>query len=451
VFGDGLDPQTLVTYASAFASWCREESGDRPTIVVGRDARVTGPICSQIVTATLMSAGCDVVDTGLATTPTVEMAVLREEAAGGIIFSASHNPAEWNALKLLNSRGEFLTPNEGLDVIGRAERGETFVASYDSIGSIEQKDHLDQHVSAILELPFMNLAQIQKQGFKIAVDAVNSVGGIAVPALLNALGIPDEDIICLHCEPTGLFAHNPEPLPANLGELMEAVAGSDADLGIAVDPDADRLALVQDDGTFFGEELTQVLAAEFLWSRASGPFVTNLSSSRAIDDVAARHRQTVHRSAVGEINVVEKMKEVGAALGGEGNGGVILPDLHYGRDALLGIAMTLQLLAERDTTLTEIRAGFPDYVMAKKKVAVDGLDPDEVLSGLRDECLADLDAGRVTDIDGVKIDFEEGWVHMRKSNTEPIIRVYSEASTAQAASELADRYVERIAQWHSKS
>ena len=452
VFGDGLDPETLVRYAGAFAAWCRENTDGKPVIVIGRDARVTGPICSQIVASTLMSSGCDVIDAGLATTPTVEMAVLREGAAGGIIFSASHNPAEWNALKLLNGRGEFLTPAEGEVVLAKAENGESVTVGYDEIGSVTQRDYLDDHIAAILELPFMNLAQIQERQFKVVVDAVNSVGGIAVPALLNALGIGDDRIIRLHCEPTGLFAHNPEPLPGNLGELMTTVRDSDADLGIAVDPDADRLALVQDDGSFFGEELTQVLAADFVWSRRSGPFVTNLSSSRAIEDVAARLGQDVYRSAVGEINVVERMKEVGAVIGGEGNGGVILPDLHYGRDALVGIAITLQLLAERNTTLTEVRASMPSYVMAKKKVSIDGLDPDSILEELRDESLRDQSPDtRVTDIDGVKIDLSEGWVHMRKSNTEPIIRVYSEAPDADAADELADRYVHRIMQWHSKS
>ncbi len=449
VFGDGLDPDVLVRYASAYAIWVRDQTSETPLIVVGRDARLTGPVCSQIVTATLRSAGCNVIDAGLATTPTVEMAVLKEHATGGIIFSASHNPAEWNALKLLNGRGEILSPEDGEAVMQLAEESPNAAVGYDAIGAFDRCDYLDYHIEQILKLPFVNLEQIRGRRFKVVVDAVNSVGGIAVPALLVSMGVLESDITYLNCEPTGLFAHDPEPLPANLTELMHAVTHSGADIGIAVDPDADRLAFVQDDGAFFGEELTQVLAADFIWSRSPGPFVTNLSSSRAIDDVAARHGQIVYRSAVGEINVVEKMKEVGAILGGEGNGGVILPDLHYGRDGLVGIAIALQLLAERETTLSEVRSRMPDYVMAKKKVSIDGLNPDDVLARLKDESRG----LRVIDIDGVKIDLDEGWVHMRKSNTEPIIRVYSEATTAGTANELADRYVQhvqRIAQWNSR-
>jgi phosphomannomutase len=441
VFGDGLDPEVLVRYASAYAVWCRDQTQGRPLVVVGRDARVTGPICSQIVTATLKSAGCDVIDAGLATTPTVEMAVLKEKATGGIIFSASHNPAEWNALKLLNGRGEFLTPAEGETVMRLAEDSLQVTVPFDAVGTERSATYLDYHIDQILALPFLDLAQIQQKRFKVAVDAVNSVGGVAVPALLNSLGIPDSDITLLNCEPTGLFSHNPEPLPGNLTELMSVVKDVGADIGIAVDPDVDRLALVQNDGRFFGEELTQVLAAEFMWARKSGPFVTNLSSSRAVEDVASKYGQTVHRSAVGEINVVEKMKEVDAILGGEGNGGVIVPDLHYGRDALVGIAITLQLLADRDTTLSEVRSQLPTYVMAKNKVSVDGLDPEVVLAEIQEES----QSLRMTAGDGVKIDFDEGWVHMRKSNTEPIIRVYSEAATVEKAKQLADRYVERIA------
>ena len=440
VFGDGLDPEVLVRYASAYAIWCRDQTSETPLIVVGRDARLSGPVCSRIVTATLQSAGCNVIDAGLATTPTVEMAVLKEHAAGGIVFSASHNPAEWNALKLLNARGEFLTVADGEVVMQRADNAPNAAVGFDAIGSIERRDYLDYHIEQILKLPFVNLEQIQRRRFKVVVDAVNSVGGIAVPALLRSMGVLTSDITLLNCEPTGLFAHDPEPLRANLTDLMSAVTVAGADIGIAVDPDVDRLALVQDDGAFFGEELTQVLAADFIWSRNSGPFVTNLSSSRAIDDVAARHGQIVHRSAVGELHVVEKMKEVGAILGGEGNGGVILPDLHFGRDGLVGIAIALQLLADRETSLSEVRSRMPNYVMAKRKVSIDGLDPDDVLARLKDESTG----LRVTDVDGVKIDLDEGWVHLRKSNTEPIIRVYSEATEAATANELADRYVRHV-------
>jgi phosphomannomutase len=447
VFGEGLDPAVLVRYANAFGLWCRKQTTETPLVVLGRDARLTGPVCSQIVASTLLANGCDVIDAGLATTPTVEMAVVKEGATGGIIFSASHNPAEWNALKLLNGRGEFLTPDEGETVVKLAEAEESATVRFDQLGTYSQGDFLDHHIKSILDLPYIDIEAIERRRFKVAVDAVNSVGGVAVPALLRSLGISDENIHLMNGEPTGVFAHNPEPLPAHLTDLMELVSESGSDLGIAVDPDADRLALVQNDGVFFGEELTQVLAAEFIWSHRDGPFVTNLSSSRAIDDVAARHGQPVYRSAVGEINVVQKMKEVGATLGGEGNGGVILPDLHYGRDALVGVALVLQLLVERNTTLSEVRQTMPTYVMAKKKVDMDSRDPDEVLEVLK----AENSQHRVTDIDGVKIDLEEGWVHVRKSNTEPILRVYSEARTLEAANQLADRYVQRIAQWNTRS
>ena len=410
------------------------------TVVVGRDARVTGELCSRIVVGALQSVGCHVVDAGLATTPTVEMAVLQEGAQGGIVLSASHNPAQWNALKFLNEQGEFLTPDQGAEVLALAEAGEADVVRYDRIGRVSSKDFLGDHIDAILALPFISAETIGAADYKIVVDGVNSVGGIAIPLLLRRLGVKPDRIVEIHCEPTGLFAHDPEPLPGHLEDLMDAVASSGADLGIAVDPDADRLALVEGGGKFLGEELTQVLAADFMWRRGDGPFATNLSSSRTVEHVAATYGQEVYRSAVGEANVVAKMKEVGALVGGEGNGGVILPDLHYGRDALVGVAIALQTLAERRITLTEWRNLWPRYGMAKQKVALDSVDPDSVLRRIAEE-YADED---VTDIDGVKIDFENSWVHLRKSNTEPIIRVYAEAATVQAAEALADRFVLEI-------
>ncbi|HUF07994.1 MAG TPA: phosphoglucosamine mutase [Rhodothermales bacterium] len=440
VFGDGLDPATLVRFASAYGTWCRNRGSGQVTVVVGRDARVTGELCSRIVVGALQSVGCHVIDAGLATTPTVEMAVLQEGAQGGIVLSASHNPAQWNALKFFNEQGEFLTPVQGAEVLALAEAGEADVVRYDRIGRVSSKDFLEDHIDAILALSFISAETIGAADYKIVVDGVNSVGGIAIPELLRRLGVKPDRIVEIHCEPTGLFAHDPEPLPGHLEDLMDAVASSGADLGIAVDPDADRLALVEAGGEFLGEELTQVLAADFMWSHGEGPFATNLSSSRTIDHVAATYGQTVYRTAVGEANVVVKMKEVGALIGGEGNGGVILPDLHYGRDALVGVAIALQTLAERGITLTEWRSLWPRYGMAKQKVALDSVDPDSVLRRIAAE-YADED---VTDVDGVKIDFENSWVHLRKSNTEPIIRVYAEAATVQAAEALADRFVLEI-------
>ena len=319
IFGDGLDPAVLVRYAAAYGQWCaRRQRSGKPVVVIGRDGRTTGSLCSRIVSATLQSTGCDVIDAGLATTPTVEMAVIFESAAGGIVLSASHNPPEWNALKLLNEKGEFLSAEEGGDILELAE-GEPAFVRYDRIGGYREESYLDRHIDAILALPYVNPESIQRRGFKVVVDAVNSVGGIAIPRLLERLGVDPSNIVCLNCEPTGIFAHPAEPLPENLVETSARVAEAGADLGIVVDPDADRLALIDGDGQYVSEELTQVLAADFIWRTRSGPFVTNLSSSRAIEDVAARHGQQVYRSAVGEINVVKKMQEVDAVIGGEGD------------------------------------------------------------------------------------------------------------------------------------
>ncbi len=438
IFGDGLDPAVLVKYAGAYGTWCRRRaaSGGRPRVVVGRDARVTGAVCARITTATLQSAGCDVVDLGLATTPTVEMAVLAEQAAGGIVLSASHNPAAWNALKLLNEKGEFLSSEEGEAVIERAEAGGGETVAYDALGTCEAKDYLEAHIDAILNLDLIDAEKIAACGFKVVVDGINSVGAIALPALLRSLGVEEENITLPNGEPTGRFAHEAEPLAENLTGLMEAVPHVGADLGLAVDPDADRLALVDETGAYLGEELTQVLAADFLWRRRSGPFVTNLSSSRAIEDVAARHGQEVHRPAVGEIHVVKKMQAVGAVLGGEGNGGVILPELHYGRDALVGAALALQHLTDEDTSLSAWRETVPRYAIAKDRLPLEGLSVEDLLRGLADRYAGE----RLSTADGLKIDLDEGWVHVRPSNTEPILRVYAEAATPEAAQQLADRF-----------
>lgn len=439
IVGSGLDPAVLARYAGAYGTWTRAravDAGRPPTIVVGRDARPTGAVCAQIVRATLRSAGCDVVDAGLATTPTVEMAVLIEKAAGGIVLSASHNPAEWNALKLLNEKGEFLAPEEGHEVIRIAEAGDIRWAGYEEMGAERRHDYLAAHIEQIRRLPFIDPDAIAARDFKVVVDGVNSVGGVAMPALLKQLGIEEKNILCLNCEPTGRFAHNPEPLPQNLTETIRHVETTGADLGLVVDPDADRLALIENGGRYVSEELTQVIAADFLWRFRKGPFVTNLSSTRAIEDVARRHGADVHRSAVGEIHVVKKMQAVGAVLGGEGNGGVILPDLHYGRDALVGAAMVLQHLAETGQALSDVRAGLPTYAIAKHKLPLDGRDAKGLLAGLAERYRHE----RVSTIDGVKIDFDAGWVHLRTSNTEPVLRIYAEAATPDEAEALAQRF-----------
>ncbi len=443
IFGRGLDAAVLVRYAGAFGTWCRRRAaaeGRAPVVVVGRDGRVTGPVCAQLVTATLQSTGCDVVDAGLAPTPTVEMGVLAEQAAGGVILSASHNPAEWNALKLINRKGEFLSPEEGAEVIAMASDGEAETVAYDALGSVRNRDFLEYHVEAILGLDFIDPARIAARGFRVVVDGINSVGGIALPYLLRRLGVAPDDILVLNGEPTGRFAHPAEPLPENLTETIRFVAESDADLGLVVDPDADRLALIAEGGHYVSEELTQVLAADFLWRFRPGPFVTNLSSSRAIDDVARRYGLPVYRSAVGEINVVKKMQEVEAVLGGEGNGGVILPDLHYGRDALVGTAMILQHLVNQQTTLGTLRAALPAYAISKNKLVLSGQDAGLLLQALA-ERYRDAD---LSTVDGVKIDFDEGWVHLRASNTEPILRVYAEAATPAVAEALAQRFAAEL-------
>ena len=437
VFGDGLDAAVLVRYASAFGAWLRQQKGEgRPLVVVGRDGRVTGDVCARLVTASLQAAGCDVVDGGLATTPSVAMGVLKHDADGAVILSASHNPAEWNALKLLDGQGEFLGPDEGAAVLALAEEGvAAHTVGYDDLGEYQTDDLLPYHVQQILDLPYIDAEAIRQRAFHVVVDGINSVGAFAIPAVLEALGVRRVEV--LNGEVTGRFAHNPEPLPAHLEGVTGRVAETGADLGVVVDPDADRLAFVADGGAFFGEELTQVAAADFLLGKKKGPVATNLSSSRAVEDVAARHGVEVVRSPVGEIHVVRAMQAAGAVIGGEGNGGVILPDLHYGRDALVGVALVLQHLAETGKRLSEIRADLPAYHIAKHKLPLtDGMDADALLAALASRYAG----GRVSTEDGVKVDLDEGWVHVRTSNTEPILRVYTEAATPEAADRLAERF-----------
>jgi phosphomannomutase len=443
IFGAGLDPAVLVHYTAAYGTWCRQQaaaSGRTPVVVVGRDARVTGELCARIVLSTLQGTGCHVVDAGLATTPTVEMGVLAAQAVGGVILSASHNPAEWNALKLLNGKGEFLSPEEGAEVIRIADAGEARFVAWDQIGTYRAQEYLGYHLDAILALPYLHPEQIAARDFRVVVDGINSVGAIALPALLHRLGVRDEQIILLNGEPNGRFAHGAEPLPENLAETIRAVGETGADLGLVVDPDADRLALIENGGQYLSEELTQVVAADFIWRFRPGPFVTNLSSSRAIDDLAHRYGVAVYRSAVGEVNVVRKMQEVGAVLGGEGNGGVIVPELHYGRDALAGAALVLQHLANEGRTLAEVRAALPRYAIAKHKLSIAGLNPDTLLAALAQTYRHE----RISTVDGLKIDFDEGWVHLRKSNTEPILRIYSDATTAATAQALGERFMAEL-------
>ncbi|MCH2449660.1 MAG: phosphoglucosamine mutase [Gracilimonas sp.] len=431
IFGTDLTPQNLSKFTAAYGTWLKGG-----TVVLGRDSRVTGKICEDIVAATLASVGCDVIKVGIVPTPTVAMGVLRHKAAGGIIISASHNPAEWNALKLLNQKSEFLDADQGNEVIRIADSGDLGYQSYNRIGEIrEDHDILNDHIEQVLDLPYINVDEIASKKFSVAVDAVNGAGSEAIPRLLEKLGV--KTVHKIHCTPNGLFPHNPEPLPEHLTEICELVKEKKVDLGVVTDPDGDRLALVDDTGKLFGEEYTQAAAFDFILSKNPGACATNLSSSRVCDDVARNYDQTCYRSAVGEINVVKVMQEQNAVIGGEGNGGVICPDLHYGRDALVGIAIVLQLLAEKEMSASEYRATLPDYYMSKNKIQLDelGKDADDVLEMVK-EHFSSLNPNTV---DGVKIDFSEGWVHLRKSNTEPIIRIYSEGRSPEAAKAFAGK------------
>ena len=432
--GEGLNPLDIVKFTAAYATVIRRmKASESNTIVVGRDARISGEMVMHCVVGTLMGMGFDVVNIGLATTPTTELAVTDHKAAGGIILTASHNPRQWNALKLLNERGEFLNAAEGNEVLRIAEAEDFDFAEVDQIGSLTNDDEaLKRHIDSVLKLDLVDTDAIKKVGFTVAVDAVNSVGGLAIPALLEALGV--KQVEALYCEPNGQFPHNPEPLPEHLTEISALVPKVGASVGFVVDPDVDRLAIICEDGKMFGEEYTLVAVADYVLRHTPGNTVSNLSSSRALRDVTRALGGEYNAAAVGEVNVVAKMKATDAVIGGEGNGGVIYPASHYGRDALVGIALFLTHLAKSGKTVSEMRAGYPPYSIAKQKVQLTpDIDVDALLSAVKEK-YAQYD---ITDIDGVKIDFPDRWVHLRKSNTEPIIRVYAEAATPELAEETA--------------
>ena len=428
-----LTPIDVVKYTTAFADVIA--SGDNKKIVVGRDARISGFMINQLVCATLVSKGVDVVDLDLSTTPTVEMAVVNEHAAGGIILTASHNPKQWNALKLLNAKGEFISAELGEDIINRVKTSAFSYNEIDHIGSYSLKEgYIDWHIDEILKLDMVDVEAIRKRNFTVAVDAVNSTGGIAVPALLKKIGV--NNVIELYCDPTGHFPHNPEPLPEHLTDLSDAVKKNDADLGIIVDPDVDRLAFVNEDGEMFGEEYTLVAVADYVLSQKKGNTVSNLSSTRALRDVTEKHGNSYSASAVGEVNVVKMMKETDAVIGGEGNGGIILPELHYGRDSLVGIALFLSHLAKSRKPMSHLKASYPSYIISKNKIELTPeIDVDFILEKVQEK----YKNHPVNTLDGVKIEFDKEWVHLRKSNTEPIIRIYAEGSTMSVANSLANK------------
>lgn len=434
--GENLTPIDAVQFSAAFSSFIKQQSGkSKPTVVIGRDARPSGGWLSNLVSSTLIASGVNVIDLGLSTTPTVEVAVPGSNADGGIILTASHNPIEWNALKLLNGKGEFISADDGAKLIQAIEQKDFEFVAVTEAGSYEQQnDWIAKHIEEVLQHPLVNREAIAKANFKVAVDPVNSTGGISIPPLLTALGV--EQVEMINGEPTGLFAHNPEPLKAHLVDISNLVKDKGCDVGIVVDPDVDRLALISEDGEMFGEEYTLVAIADYFLKHGKGAVVSNLSSSRALRDVAERHGSTYHASAVGEVNVVEKMKDTRAVLGGEGNGGIIVPDLHYGRDALAGIALFLSHLATSGVKVSEMRAGYPHYEMAKNKVSLKpGMVPDELIDAMKEKYKNE----DTNTIDGLKIDFSDEWVHLRKSNTEPIIRIYTESKTAEKAQALAKR------------
>lgn len=433
--GEGLSPLDVVKFTAAYAQFIRKTATtDSNIIVVGRDARVSGPMVDSLVCATLCGMGFDVVNIGLASTPTTEVAVKGNAACGGIILTASHNPAQWNALKLLNSDGEFLNDKEGKEVLAIAESENFEFATYDKLGTVLTDQTWNRrHIDQVLALNLVDRDAIAKANFTVAVDAVNSVGGIVIPQLLRALGV--KNIVELNCEATGKFAHTPEPIPENLTQISALMADGRADVGFVVDPDVDRLAIVMENGEMFVEEYTLVAVADYILSHTPGSTVSNLSSSRALGDVTRAHGCEYNAAAVGEVNVVTKMKETGAVIGGEGNGGVIYPEAHYGRDALVGVALFLTLLAKSGKTVSELKKGYPQYAIAKNKIELTPeIDVDGILRAMKEKYSSE----KITDIDGVKIDFKDSWVHLRKSNTEPIIRIYAEAHTMAEAEALAD-------------
>jgi phosphomannomutase len=437
---DNLTPVDVVKFTAAFGTLLQRNHHRKDlTLVIGRDARISGAMVNSLVTATLQGLGIHVVDLGLSTTPTVEVMVPELQAHGGIILTASHNPKQWNALKLLNAKGEFISGDEGAEVLKIADTEDFEFAGVDDLGKYETRaDGFDIHIQKILNLPMVDAAAVRSKKFKVVLDAVNSTGGISLPPLLEKLGC---EVVKLYCEPTGEFPHNPEPLKEHLGDICELVIREKADLGIVVDPDVDRLALIDEKGEMFGEEYTLVAVADYLLKNKNGSAVSNLSSSRALRDVAQTHNSEYFASAVGEVNVVNLMKEKNAVIGGEGNGGIIYPDLHYGRDSLVGAALFLTHLAKGNKTVSELRASYPAYFMGKKKIELTaGIDVDALLTKMEKEYQNE----DVSTVDGVKIDFKENWVHLRKSNTEPIIRIYTEAKTQEEADRLGEEMITKI-------
>lgn len=437
--GQGLSPLDVVKFTAAFASWALKHSTHK-TIIIGRDARISGDMVRNLVCGTLQGMGINVIDLGLSTTPTVEIAVMREDAAGGIIITASHNPAEWNALKLLNANGEFVSAKDGLDILDLAESGVINFATVHELGKIHFDDsYLQKHINLVLALPLVDVAAIKKANFSVVLDAVNSTGGIFIPALLRALGVAKIDE--LYCTVDGNFAHNPEPLAENLSDLSARVIELKADMGISVDPDVDRLVFVSEDGSMFGEEYTLVAVSDFVLGHTPGNTVSNLSSTRALDDVTANHKGIYYASAVGEVNVVTKMKEVHAVIGGEGNGGVIYPAIHYGRDALVGIALFLTHLAHTGHKMTTLKNSYPAYYISKNKIS---LTESTNVDALLVQFIEKYKNNKLNIEDGIRIDYEKEWVHLRKSNTEPIIRVIAESATKERADALAQRIISEL-------
>lgn len=434
--GEGLSPLDIVKFSAAYGAWVLENSSNKK-IILGRDARISGQMVSQLVASTLQGLGLHVIDLGLSTTPTVELAVPKENAGGGIIITASHNPIQWNALKLLNAQGEFISDSEGKEVLDKAEKEDFTFAEVRKLGSYTQReDYLDIHIQHVLNLALVDKEAIAARKFKVVIDCVNSSGGIVVPKLLTALGV--EVIEEMYCEPNGDFPHNPEPLPEHLRDISLKLENGNFDLGIVVDPDVDRLAFLNEDGSFFGEEYTLVAVADYVLSNQKGNTVSNLSSTRALRDVTERHGGEYHAAAVGEVNVVTQMKATNAIIGGEGNGGVIYPESHYGRDALVGIGLFLTHLAKFGKSASRLRATYPGYFISKNKIE---LTPSINVDSILDKIQRKYQNYPINTIDGVKIEFEKEWVHLRKSNTEPIIRIYSESGTAATADHLANKII----------
>ena len=439
VVGDSLSPLDIVRFTASYAAFIRKQGNSSNTIIIGRDARISGEMVSNIVSGTLMGCGFDVLDVGLSTTPTIEVAVKLEQSAGGIIITASHNPKEWNALKLLNAKGEFLSQKDGDEILLLAENDDFIFTEVTDLGKYSYDDSFNnKHIDAVLKLDLVNVNLVKTSGFKVVVDAVNSTGGFMIPRLLERMGVA---CIKLFCEPNGNFPHNPEPLPENLSEIVKLVVHEKADFGIVVDPDVDRLALICEDGSIFGEEYTLVAVADYVLSKTPGNTVSNLSSTRALRDVTIKHKGNYQASSVGEVNVVEKMKATNAIIGGEGNGGIIYPELHYGRDALVGVALFLTQLAESKISVRKLRDSYPNYFISKNKIELTNeIDVDAILTTLEQRYKNE----QITTIDGLKIDFEDGWVHLRKSNTEPIIRIYAESEGEEKANVLANKMISEI-------